>query len=181
MQKKTHNKRNFYRPKEEETRINERIRSEKIRLVGEDTNEIIETKKALEMAKEQNLDLVEISSKPNPPVCKIMDYSKFLFEQKKKKKINQKNASKTKIKEIKMTPSTDDHDIEFKLRHVENFLKKGNKVKLVVEYRGRQMAHKEIGEKLLLEFISRLEELAKVDFMPKMEGKRLMTMLTPRK
>ena len=174
-------RRNFQKPQQHPHRINDNIRIPTIRLVGDNVEAgIVDTRSAKELAKELGLDLVEISPKADPPVCKILDYSKFLFDQRKREKQNKKNSNQMKVKEIKFGPNTDDHDIEFKLRHAENFLDKGHKVKVFVEYRGRQMAHKEIGEKLLLGFLMKLEEKAKVDYLPKMEGRRLTTMLTPK-
>lgn len=138
------------------------------------------TKDALRMADEQNLDLVEISPKADPPVARITDYQKFLYQQKKKAKEIKAKAVKVIIKEIRFGPQTDDHDYNFKLRHAENFIKEGAKVKAYVFFRGRSIVFKEQGEILLLRFATDLEEIAKVEMMPKLEGKRMTMMLTPK-
>jgi translation initiation factor IF-3 len=166
---------------EEPYRINEKIRVPKVRLVGENIeNGIYDTRKALEVAKEQNLDLVEISPKADPPVCKIIDYSKFKYEQKKKNKELKAKTHKTVVKEVRFGPNTDDHDFEFKLKHAEAFLKEGNKVKAYVHFVGRTIVFKERGEILLLKFAQALEEVGKVDQLPKLEGKRMILMMSPK-
>ena len=132
------------------------------------------------MAEKQGLDLVEISAKADPPVCRIIDYSKFKYEQKKKQKEIKSNAAKTVIKEIRFGPNTDDHDFEFKLNHAKKFLEEGAKVKAYVHFVGRTIVFKERGEILLLKFAQGLEELAKVEQLPKLEGKRMFLMLTPK-
>ncbi|MFV2014776.1 MAG: translation initiation factor IF-3 [Candidatus Heimdallarchaeota archaeon] len=162
-------------------RINEKIRVDQIRLVGDNVEvQLCTPSKALYLAKEVNLDLVEISPNAIPPVCKILDYSKFLFDQRKREKQNKKNSAQNKIKEIKFGPYTDDHDFDFKLKHAKNFLEKGHKVKAVVQFKGRQLAHKEIGEILLLKLLQALEEHAKVEQLPKMEGRRMSTLMSPK-
>lgn len=166
---------------EEPYRVNERIRIPKVRLVGENVEQgIYSTQEALNMAKEANLDLVEISPTADPPVCKIIDYSKFKYEQKKKQKEIKAKAQKTVMKEIRFGPNTDDHDFNFKLKHAINFLGEGAKVKAYVHFVGRSIVFKERGEILLLKFIQALEEHAKVDQMPKLEGKRMSIMLSPK-
>jgi len=135
---------------------------------------------ALEMAEEQGLDLVEISPNANPPVCKVIDYSKFKYEQKKKQKEIKAKTQKTVVKEIRFGPNTDDHDFNFKLKHAMNFLKDGAKVKAYVHFAGRTIIFKERGEILLLKFIQELEDLAKVEQIPKMEGKRMTVILSPK-
>jgi len=130
------------------------------------------------MAKDQELDLVEISPKADPPVCKIIDYSKFKYEQKKKQKEIKAKAQKTVLKEIRFGPNTDDHDFEFKLKHAKKFLEEGAKVKAYVHFVGRSIVFKDRGEILLLKFIQELAEYAKVDQLPKLEGKRMSIMLT---
>lgn len=135
---------------------------------------------ALEMAENQGLDLVEISPNANPPVCKIIDYSKFKYEQKKKQKEIKAKTQKTVVKEIRFGPNTDDHDFNFKLKHAMNFLKDGAKVKAYVHFAGRTIVFKERGEILLLKFIQELEELGKVEQVPKMEGKRMTVILSPK-
>jgi len=169
--------------KEEPYRINQHITAPQVRLVGEDIeggSAVMATKDALRMADEQNLDLVEISPKADPPVARITDYQKFLYQQKKKAKEIKAKAVKVIIKEIRFGPQTDDHDYNFKLRHAENFIKEGAKVKAYVFFRGRSIVFKEQGEILLLRFATDLEEIAKVEMMPKLEGKRMTMMLTPK-
>lgn len=138
------------------------------------------TRDALRLADERGLDLVEISPKADPPVARITDYQKFLYQQKKKAKEIKAKAVKVVIKEIRFGPQTDDHDYNFKLRHAENFLKEGSKVKAYVFFRGRSIVFKEQGEILLLRFATDLEELGKVEMMPKLEGKRMTMMLAPK-
>lgn len=135
---------------------------------------------ALTMAEKQGLDLVEISAKADPPVCRIIDYSKFKYEQKKKQKEIKANAAKTVLKEIRFGPNTDDHDFEFKLKHAQGFLEEGAKVKAYVHFVGRSIVFKERGEILLLKFAQALEDLAKVEQLPKLEGKRMFLMLSPK-
>lgn len=137
--------------------------------------------KALQMATDQGLDLVEISPKAVPPVCKITDYSKFKYEQKKKQKEIKAKAQKTVIKEIRFGPNTDDHDFNFKLKHAIKFLEEGFKVKAFVHFVGRTIVYKERGEILLLRFAQALEEYGKVEQMPKMEGKRMFLFIAPKK
>ena len=133
------------------------------------------------MANEADLDLVEISPKANPPVCKIIDYKKFLYEQKKKQKEMKAKATKVVVKEIRFGPNTDDHDFDFKLKHDEKFIKEGAKVKAYVFFKGRSILFKDQGQILLLKLAQSLEEIATVESMPKMEGKRMIMMLSPRK
>jgi translation initiation factor IF-3 len=141
---------------------------------------VLPIKDALKMADDMELDLVEISPKADPPVVRIVDYQKFLYQQKKKAKEIKANAVKVVIKEIRFGPQTDDHDYNFKLKHAENFLKEGAKVKAYVFFRGRSIVFKEQGEILLLRFATDLEELSKVEMMPKLEGKRMTMMLAPK-
>ena len=152
-----------------------------VRLVGEgiDTN-IYPVKEALRIAESMELDLVEISPDANPPVCKVMDYKKFVFDQKKKQKEIKSNATKMVVKEIRLGPQTDDHDFEFKLNHAKRFLQDGNKVKVEVFFRGRSIVYKDQGEIILLRFAQELEEFGKVEMMPKLEGKRMMMMIAPK-
>ncbi len=138
-------------------------------------------RKALELAEEQGLDLIEISPNAEPPVCKIVDYKKFLFEQKKKQKELTAKAAKVVVKEIRFGPNTDDHDFEFKLKHAQGFLEQGSKVRAFVFFRGRSIVYKDQGEILLLKFANELEELAKVEMLPKMEGKKMFIILAPKK
>lgn len=132
------------------------------------------------MAYAEGLDLVEISPNAKPPVCKIVDYKKFLYEQKKKQKEIKAKTQKTVIKEIRFGPNTDEHDVEFKAKHAEKFLSEGAKVKAFVLYRGRAIVYKERGELLLLEFAQRLSEVGKVEMMPKMEGRKMIMLLAPK-
>jgi translation initiation factor IF-3 len=153
-----------------------------VRLVGEGIEPgIYPIRKALELADEQELDLVEISPNAEPPVCKILDYKKFLFEQKKKQKELKAKATKIVVKEIRFGPNTDDHDFEFKLKHAKEFLEQGAKVRAFVFFRGRSIVYKDKGEILLLRFANELEELAKVEMLPKMEGKKMFIILAPKK
>ena len=153
-----------------------------VRVVGDniDASMVLPIREALKMADEMELDLIEISPKAEPPVVRIGDYQKFLYQQKKKAKEIKANAVKVVIKEIRFGPQTDDHDYNFKLRHAENFLKEGAKVKAYVFFRGRSIIFKEQGEILLLRFATDLEELGKVEMMPKLEGKRMSIMLAPK-
>lgn len=153
-----------------------------MRLVGEGIEPgVYPIRKALELADEQELDLVEISPKADPPVCKILDYKKFLFEQKKKQKELKAKATKIVVKEIRFGPNTDDHDFQFKLKHAKEFLEQGAKVRAFVFFRGRSIVYKDKGEILLLRFANELEELAKVEMLPKMEGKKMFIILSPKK
>ena len=164
-------------------RINEGIRGvREVRLVGDNVeNGIYSIQDALRIADEQELDLVEISPQAVPPVCKVMDYQKFCYQQKKKAKEIKAKAAKVVIKEIRFGPQTADHDYEFKLRHAKEFLNEGAKVKAYVFFKGRSILFKEQGEVLLLRFANDLEELAKVDSLPVLEGKRMILMLSPKK
>ena len=139
------------------------------------------TKKALEIAQEQGLDLVEISPKANPPVCKVMDYKKFVYEQKKREKALKAKATKVTIKEIRFGPNTDDHDYEFKKKHAEKFLKDGAKLKAYVFFKGRSIIYKDQGQILLLKLAQELEDIGKVEQMPKLEGKRMIMFIAPKK
>lgn len=163
---------------EEPYRVNERILAPKVRVVGENIKvDVYATSVAIKMAQEQGLDLVEISPNADPPVCKVVDYSKFKYEQKKKQKEIKAHAQKTVLKEIRFGPNTDEHDFNFKVKHAENFLKEGAKVKAYVHFAGRSIVYKERGEILLLKFATALEELGKVEQMPKLEGKRMYMMV----
>jgi len=169
--------------KEQQYRINQQITSPQVRLVGENVAEgstVVSIREALQMAEGLTLDLVEISPKAEPPVCRIVDYQKFLYQQKKKAKEIKAKAVKVVVKEIRFGPQTDDHDYNFKLKHAQNFLKEGAKVKAYVFFRGRSIIFNEQGEILLLRFATDLEELAKVEMLPKLEGKRMTMMLAPK-
>jgi len=152
-----------------------------VRLVGENIEQgIFSLAEALKFSEEQNLDLVEISPKADPPVCRITDYSKFKYEFKKKQKEIKAKAQKTVIKEIRFGPNTDDHDFDFKVKHAQNFLKEGAKVKAYVHFVGRTIVYKERGELLLLRFAEALDAFGKVEQMPKLEGKRMNIYLSPK-
>lgn len=153
-----------------------------MRLVGDNIEApgIYATSEALKMADDMDLDLVEISPNAEPPVCRIIDYQKFLYQQKKRQKEMKANAVKVVVKEIRFGPQTDDHDYEFKLRHAKEFLQGGDKVKAYVFFKGRSILFKEQGEILLLRFANDLEEVARVDQMPRLEGKRMILMLSPK-
>ncbi|MFO0355584.1 MAG: translation initiation factor IF-3 [Sphingobacteriaceae bacterium] len=163
-------------------RINDRIFAKNVRVVGEGIEAGVYTiQKALEMAREAELDLVEIAPNSDPPVCKIIDYGKFLYEQKKKAKEMKARAAKIVIKDIRFGPHTDEHDYEFKKKHAIKFLQDGCKVKAFVFFRGREIAFKEQGEILLLKFASELEEYGKAEQLPVLEGKKMQMVLAPKK
>ncbi len=162
--------------------INERIRAREVRLVGDNvTPGIYPIAEALRIAEEQELDLIEISPTAEPPVCKILDYQKLLYQQKKRLKEQKAKAQKVVVKEIRFGPQTDDHDYNFKLKHAQGFLQEGSKVKAYVFFKGRSILFKEQGEVLLLRFANDLEEYGKVESMPVLEGKRMILMLAPKK
>lgn len=162
--------------------INELIRVPEVRIVGDKIeSKVLPTREALDLATEMDLDLVEISPKANPPVCKIIDYKKFLYEQKKKQKELKSKQSKVVVKEIRFGPNTDNHDFTFKLNHALKFLKEGFKVKAYVFFKGRSIVFKERGEILLLRFAQEVEELGIIEQLPKLEGKRMIMMINPKK
>jgi len=166
-----------------ELKINREIRAKMVRLVGENIenqNQVVSIVQAMRMAEEMELDLVEISPTAEPPVCRILDYQKFLYQQKKKQKEIKAKTVKVVVKEIRFGPNTDDHDYNFKLKHAINFLDEGSKVKAFVFFKGRSIVYKEQGEILLLRFAQDLEEHGKVDQMPKLEGKRMIMFLSPK-
>lgn len=164
-------------------RINEEITVSRVRLVGENVPEqgVFPTSEALKLADSLGLDLVEISAKADPPVCKILDYQKYLYQQKKKAKEIKAKAAKVVVKEIRFGPQTDDHDYNFKLKHAVGFLQEGSKVKAYVFFKGRSILFKEQGEVLLLRFANDLEDYGKVEQMPILEGKRMTIMISPKK
>ena len=175
------NRGRFVPRKEPEHRINSYIRVPQVRLVGDNvTVGIYPTHEALKMAQEQELDLVEISPQADPPVCKIIDYNKFLYDKKKKDKEIKAKAKTTEMKEIRFTPNTDDHDFDFKLKHATKFLESGEKVRAYVHFKGRAIVYKEQGEILLLRFAQALEEVGKVEQLPKLEGKRMFLTVAPK-
>ncbi|MFG6426916.1 translation initiation factor IF-3 [Lepagella muris] len=162
--------------------INEHIRAREVRLVGDNVEQgIYPIDKALRLAEKMELDLIEISPNAEPPVCRILDYQKFLYQQKKRQKEQKQKAAKVVVKEIRFGPQTDDHDYNFKLKHAISFLKEGSKVKAYVFFRGRSILFKEQGEVLLLRFANDLEEYGKVEMMPVLEGKRMIIMVSPLK
>ena len=162
-------------------RVNEQIRVREVRIVGDDGSTVMPTRDALNMAREQGVDLVEISPNANPPVCRIIDYSKFLYQQKKRAKEMKAKQVKVEVKEIRFGPQTDEHDYQFKLKHAKEFLEEGNKVRAYVFFRGRSILFKEQGEVLLLRFANDLEEYGKVESMPSLEGKKMFLYLAPKK
>src|SRR4051812_12204582 len=167
--------------KEAEHRINSFIRVPQVRLVGDNVEVgVYPTQEALRMAQAQQLDLVEISPNADPPVCKIIDYNKFLYDKKKKEKEMKSKSKASEVKEIRFTPGTDDHDFDFKAKHAEKFLKDGNKVKAYVQFKGRAIQFKERGELVLLKFAERLVEVGVPEGLPKLEGKRMLMMLAPK-
>ena len=162
-------------------RVNEQIHVREVRIVGEDGSTVVPTRQALDMARQQGVDLVEISPNAQPPVCRIIDYSKFLYQQKKKAKELKAKQVKVEVKEIRFGPQTDDHDYNFKLKHAKEFLEDGNKVRAYVFFRGRSILFKEQGEVLLLRFANDLEEYGKVEQMPRLEGKKMFLFIAPKK
>jgi translation initiation factor IF-3 len=168
-------------PKKNPHRINREITAPMVRVVGDNTdNDIHPLREAMDIAIDQGLDLVEISPNANPPVCKIVDYNKFLYQQKKKQKEMKANSSKVVVKEIRLGPNTDDHDFNFKLEHAKKFLQDGAKVKVDVFFKGRSIIYKDRGELILLRFAEAIEDYGKVERLPKLEGKRMIMILTPK-
>jgi len=171
----------FRKEQQQEHRTNNMIRVPQVRLVGENvTVGVYPTQEALKMAQDQALDLVEISPNADPPVCKIIDYNKFLYEKKRKEKEMKAKSKASEVKEIRFTPNTDDHDFDFKAKHAEKFLKDGDKVKAYVQFKGRAIQFRERGELLLLKFAERLNEVGVLEGMPKMEGKRMLAIWAPK-
>jgi len=170
------------RQQEEQHRINNKITAREVRVIAEGMEPaVMSTSDALKLAEEQDLDLVEISPKAVPPVCKVLDYRKFLYDQKKKTKELKAKQLKVVIKEVRFGPNTDDHDFNFKLNHARKFLEEGNKVKAFVFFRGRTIVFKERGEILLLKFAQELEDVGLLEQMPKLEGKRMTIMINSKK
>ena len=162
-------------------RINEQIRVREVRIVGDNGSTVVPLRDALNMARDEGVDLVEISPNANPPVCRLIDYSKFLYQQKKRQKEMKSKQVKVEVKEIRFGPQTDEHDYQFKLKHAKEFLEEGNKVRAYVFFRGRSILFKEQGEVLLLRFANDLEEVGKVESMPSLEGKKMFIYLAPKK
>ena len=168
--------------KEDPHRINEKIRVPEVRVVGEGIQQgIYPVAKAIQMAEQLELDLVEISPNASPPVCKIIDYKKYLYEQKKRQKELKAKQSKVVIKEIRFGPNTDDHDFQFKLNHAKKFLSEGSKLKAFVFFKGRSIVFKDRGEILLLKFAQELEDYGVVETMPDLQGKKMTIMINPKK
>ncbi|MFZ4060577.1 MAG: translation initiation factor IF-3 [Bacteroidia bacterium] len=162
--------------------MNDRIRAQQVRMVGDNVEPgIYSLRDALRMSEEQELDLVEIAPQAEPPVCKVIDYKKFLYDQKRRQKEIKANASKVVVKEIRFGPQTDDHDFQFKLNHAKGFLNEGAKVKAYVFFKGRSIVFSDQGEVLLLKFAQELEEFGKVENLPSLEGKRMTMMIGPKK
>ena len=162
-------------------RVNEQIHVREVRVVSEDGSEVMPTRKAMDLARQQGVDLVEISPNAQPHVCRLIDYSKFLYQQKKRQKEMKQKQVKVEVKEIRFGPQTDEHDYQFKLKHAQEFLLEGNKVRAYVFFRGRSILFKEQGEVLLLRFANDLEEYGKVESMPALEGKKMFLYLAPKK
>ncbi len=162
-------------------RVNEQIRVREVRIAGDGGSMVVPTRQALDMARDQGVDLVEISPNATPPVCRLIDYSKFLYQQKKRQKEMKAKQVKVEVKEIRFGPQTDEHDYQFKLKHAKEFLEDGNKVRAYVFFRGRSILFKEQGEVLLLRFANDLEEYGKVEHMPSLEGKKMFIYLAPKK
>lgn len=175
------NNRPFVRRQEDEHRINDRIKVPEVRLVGDNvTAGVYPIAEARRIAEDLELDLVEISPNAAPPVCRVVEYKKFLYEKKRREKEMKANSKQNEVKEIRFTPETDEHDFNFKVKHAEKFLQDGNKVKAYVQFRGRAIMFKDRGELLLLKFAERLADLGVLENMPKMEGKRMLTMFAPK-
>jgi translation initiation factor IF-3 len=171
----------FRKEQQQEHRTNHMIRVPQVRLVGDNVEVgVYSIQEALKIAQEQALDLVEISPNADPPVCKIIDYNKFLYEKKRKEKEMKAKSKASEVKEIRFTPNTDDHDFDFKAKHAEKFLKEGDKVKAYVQFKGRAIQFKERGELLLLKFAERLNDIGVLEGMPKMEGKRMLAIWAPK-
>lgn len=169
--------------KEKSERINNHIQSYNVRLIFTDgtPSYVTTTREALELAKNKGEDLIEISPNATPPVCKIMEYNKFLYEKKQLEKKNQKNNKKIKLKEIRMTYNTGEHDFNFKLKHAKNFLEDGDKVKAFIFFAGREINFKDQGQLLLFKFIDELKEYGKIENLPKLDGNRLWVIIQPKK
>ncbi len=173
-----------FRPRQvqNEHRLNEEITAPEVRLVADDVEPAVyPLAQALRMAREREVDLVEISPNAVPPVCRLIDYKKFLYEKKKKDKEQKAKSKQSEVKEIRFTPNTDDHDFDFKAKHAEKFLIDGDKVKCYVQFKGRSIMFQERGELLLLKFAERLNEVGSLESMPKMEGRRMIAIFTPKK
>lgn len=183
MQKRSKGK-PFFRPRQlaREHRLNDEITAQEVRVVGEDIEPgVYPVAEAIKMAEEREVDLVEISPNAVPPVCRLINYQKFLYEKKKKDKEQKAKSKQSEVKEIRFTPNTDEHDFDFKSKHAEKFLIDGDKVKCYVQFKGRAIMFQERGELLLLKFAERLAEVGTLESMPKMEGRRMIAIFTPKK
>ncbi len=169
------------RERERDLRVNHRIRVPQVRLIGADGSQlgVIATPDAMKMARESGLDLVEISPQANPPVCKILDYGKYKYEKKKKAQEAKKKQIVVKVKEIKLRPNTEDHDLDFKVKHARRFIEDGDKAKFTVVFRGREMAYTDLGRKLMERVLDQLKDVAKVEHPPTMEGKSMIMIMAP--
>ena len=166
----------------DKVRVNQEIRASKVRVVEPDgSHDVVDTDEALKRAREHELDLVEIAPDANPPVCKVIDYGKYRYKQQKKEKRQRKRSKAMQMKELRFRPRTDDHDFNFKVSHAQRFLEEGNKVKAYVQFRGRDIIYKDQGMDLLRRLIEELQDLAKIDQAPQMEGRRMVTILAPDK
>jgi translation initiation factor IF-3 len=163
-------------------RINDRIRVPEVRVIGADGSQlgILETREARRMAQEANLDLVEVNPKASPPVCKIMDYGKFKYEEKKKQAEARKRQTKVELKEVKLRPKTDDHDVDFKTKHVRRFLEEGNKVKITVRFRGREITHPETAQRQIDAIAQSVSDIGVVEQSSRMEGRAMTAILSPK-
>ncbi len=169
-------------PAQDQYRVNRRIRVPEVRVIGADGAQlgVLRTEEALRIAEEGGFDLVEVSPKAMPPVCKIMDYGKFKYENSKKTKEARKHQSTVILKEVKFRPKTDDHDFDFKVKHIRRFLQEGNKAKLAVIFRGREIVHPETGQDVLKRVVAATSDIAQVEQMPMMEGRRMLMIIAPR-
>ncbi|HTO17445.1 MAG TPA: translation initiation factor IF-3 [Edaphocola sp.] len=171
-----------FKPREPEHKINELIRAATVRVVGDDFEpRVLPIAEALALAEEKEVDLVEISPNADPPVCRLVDYNKFIYEKKKKDKEQKAKSKQAEVKEIRFTPNTDDHDFDFKLKHAIKFLQDGDKVKTFVQFRGRSILFQDRGQLLLLKFAEKLADYGTLESMPKMEGRRMFAIFTPKK
>ncbi len=163
--------------------MNKEIRAPKIRLIDETGQQhgIVLIQEAMRLADNRGYDLIEISPNANPPVCKMLDYGKYRYEQMKKEKLQRKHQQQTQVKEIRLHPNTDDHDFEYKARHARRFLEEGNKVKATVIFKGREITYKDQGEEILQRLLEKVEDVTKVEQQPKMEGRSMIMMLAPEK
>jgi len=173
--------RNFNKDDKDDVRLNERIRVPQVRLIDENGEQvgIVPTQQALQMARDKGLDLMEVAAGASPPVCKICDYGKFKYEKKKKEAQARKNQVVVKVKEVQLRPNTDEHDLSYKIKNAQEFIEEGDKVKFTILFRGREIAHTEPGFKMCKEVIERIGEVAMVELAPKLEGKKLMMILSP--